>query len=241
MVAADPYRTLGVPHSASKAEIKRAYYNLARKYHPDKSEGACGAFALCAEAYAILSDAKRKAEYDHIYKYGGFDEVEDDSPPPKRSVPPSRKRNASGSSSTSELGVGYACYDPFAFLYTRGEILTRHTICGVQIPSRVHATGNLRFAFSSGNVVSAPGGTTKCTSQTTQFVHGRKTTRTETVTYFPDGRKEVVIEGDDGSTRRFSTYTNVSSKPSPWYMQAWKEIQNKLTVCYSPCTAETPQ
>lgn len=230
---ADPYRTLGLPHTASAAEIKRAYYNMARKYHPDKMHGASRQFAACAEAYALLSDAHRKAEYDHIYKYGGFDAVPEEAPAP----PPQNRQKTS--SSSSDLGVGYACYDPFAVLYTRGEIMTNQAICGVQIPSRIHTAGNFRFAFSRGNVSYTPGGTTTCTSQTTQFVHGKKTTRTEKVTYFPDGRKEVVIEGDDGLQRRYSTYTNVSSKPNlPWYIQAWKEIQNKLMLCYSPCSEE---
>lgn len=234
----DPYQTLGLSHGASKAEIKRAYYGLARKYHPDKTEGASRQFADCAEAYALLSDAQRKAEYDHIYKYGGFDEVAEETKENNHNTATPFRRKPS---SSSDLGVGYACYDPFAFLYTRGEILTHHTLCGVQIPSRLHATANLRFAFSRGNVAAKPNGTTTCTSQTTQFGGRKTTTRTETVTYFPDGRKEVVVDTDGVSSRY---YTNVEKQPntnSPWYIQAWRGIQDKLTVCYSPCTEEKLQ
>ena len=82
----DPYRALSLPHSASAAEIKAAYRAMARKYHPDRYVGADAAtqqqaasrFADGAAAYALLSDPQRKASYDHIYKYGGFDSEEED-------------------------------------------------------------------------------------------------------------------------------------------------------------------
>lgn len=67
---ADYYRMLGVPREAPDREIKRAYYELARKLHPDKAaspeEAAKNASELAAisQAYNTLKDPKKREEYD---------------------------------------------------------------------------------------------------------------------------------------------------------------------------------
>lgn len=64
------YQLLQVPNHASEAVIKKAYYNLARKYHPDKNindENATRKFQQLAEAYRVLSDPESRAIYD---RYG---------------------------------------------------------------------------------------------------------------------------------------------------------------------------
>lgn len=60
------YKTLGVSEHASADEIKKAYRKLARKYHPDvnKDESAIEKFKEINGAYEILSDKKKKDEYD---------------------------------------------------------------------------------------------------------------------------------------------------------------------------------
>lgn len=65
----DYYKILGIPKSATTEEIKKAYRQLALKYHPDKnkSPGAEDMFKQVAEAYEILSDKKKRDLYD---KYG---------------------------------------------------------------------------------------------------------------------------------------------------------------------------
>ncbi len=60
------YETLGVSENASADEIKKAYRKLARKYHPDvnKDESAIEKFKEINAAYEVLSDKKKKDEYD---------------------------------------------------------------------------------------------------------------------------------------------------------------------------------
>lgn len=69
----DYYKILGVATDADAKAIKTAYRKLARKYHPDVSQLADAAdrFKEVAEAYEVLGDNKRRAEYDEIRQYGG--------------------------------------------------------------------------------------------------------------------------------------------------------------------------
>lgn len=60
----DYYEILGVDKKASKDEIKKAFHKLAHKFHPDKSSGDSDKFKEVSEAYSILSDEKKRAEYD---------------------------------------------------------------------------------------------------------------------------------------------------------------------------------
>jgi len=65
----DYYRTLGVPKTASQAEIKKAYRKLAREWHPDRKPGDQAAerrFKALNEAHAVLSDASKREKYDRF-------------------------------------------------------------------------------------------------------------------------------------------------------------------------------
>ena len=87
MAKKDYYDILGVNKSASKDEIKKAYRTTAFKYHPDKNPGDKAAeekFKEASEAYSVLSDDKKKANYDQFGHaafegsgggggFGGFD------------------------------------------------------------------------------------------------------------------------------------------------------------------------
>ena len=60
----DYYDTLGISKGANKEEVKKAFRKLAHKYHPDKKGGDEAKFKEVSEAYHVLSDDKRRAEYD---------------------------------------------------------------------------------------------------------------------------------------------------------------------------------
>ncbi len=74
MTKRDPYEVLGVSRGAGPEEIKTAYRRLARRYHPDVNPDDPGAeekFKEIGQAYAILGDADRRAQYD---RFGTTDE-----------------------------------------------------------------------------------------------------------------------------------------------------------------------
>src|SRR5206468_3263296 len=65
----DYYEVLGVSRNASEQEIKSAYRKMALQYHPDRNPGDAEAeekFKEAAEAYAVLSDAQKRAQYDRF-------------------------------------------------------------------------------------------------------------------------------------------------------------------------------
>jgi molecular chaperone DnaJ len=69
MVKQDFYTVLGVERGASEKEIKNAYRKLAKKYHPDLNQGDRQAeekFKEATEAYEILSDKEKRAQYDRF-------------------------------------------------------------------------------------------------------------------------------------------------------------------------------
>ena len=74
----DFYKVLGVDKKAAADEIKKRYRALARDLHPDKTKGDAAKeekFKAVSEAYEILSDAKKRAEYDEarsLFERGGF-------------------------------------------------------------------------------------------------------------------------------------------------------------------------
>lgn len=68
----DYYELLGLAKGATKEEIKKAFHKLAHKFHPDKKDGDADKFKEVSEAYSVLSDDKKRAEYDSYGRvFGG--------------------------------------------------------------------------------------------------------------------------------------------------------------------------
>lgn len=70
----DHYSTLGLNEQAGADEIKKAYRKLAMQFHPDKNPGDRSAeerFKQINEAYAVLGDQNKRAEYDQMRRFGG--------------------------------------------------------------------------------------------------------------------------------------------------------------------------
>ena len=102
----DYYEILGVAKSATVDEIKRAYRGLALKYHPDRvgadqKKEAEEKFKEISEAYAVLSDAQKRAAYDQ-YGHAGFDQ---------RYTTEDIFRGADFSSIFADLGVGGSIFE----------------------------------------------------------------------------------------------------------------------------------
>ncbi|MGI1678856.1 MAG: DnaJ domain-containing protein [Cellvibrionaceae bacterium] len=97
----DYYKLLGVDDTADVKTIKSAYRKLARKYHPDVSEerDAEEKFKEVTEAYEVLSDSDKRAEYDEIKKYGG-QHGQSFNPPPNW-------QSSAGATSNSQGGAQY--------------------------------------------------------------------------------------------------------------------------------------
>ena len=74
----DFYKVLGVDKKSTPEEIKKKYRSLARDLHPDKTQGDAALeekFKAVSEAYDLLSDSKKRAEYDEarsLFEKGGF-------------------------------------------------------------------------------------------------------------------------------------------------------------------------
>lgn len=74
----DPYEALGVSKDAGQDDIKKAYRKLARKYHPDVNPGNAESeekFKQVSEAYDILGDKEKRAEYDRLGQQQFYDQA----------------------------------------------------------------------------------------------------------------------------------------------------------------------
>lgn len=117
----DYYQVLGVSRKSTAAEIRKAYRRLARKYHPDvnpKDKKSEEQFRKIAEAYDVLSDAKKRQMYD---RYGFYSES---GPPPESAHAGGRPVDFAGfdfsEAGEQEAGIG-GFRDLFSQFFRRGE------------------------------------------------------------------------------------------------------------------------
>ncbi len=110
----DYYKILGVAADADKAAIKSAYRKLARKYHPDVSSesDAEAQFKEVAEAYEVLKDAQKRAEYDELRRYGRHGKAFE--PPPEW-----QSSTVFGDSGHADFGGGFS--DFFESIFGSGQ------------------------------------------------------------------------------------------------------------------------
>jgi len=73
----DYYKILGIDKKSTKDEIKKAYRTLSKKYHPDINPDGDEMFKEIAEAYEVLSDDKKRSQYDNPIPFMGSNPFED--------------------------------------------------------------------------------------------------------------------------------------------------------------------
>ena len=104
------YAVLGVTSSASRDQIKRAYYELVRSAHPDRG-GDAETFAVIAEAWEVLGDAGRRRDFDNERRMQmrqnrptitRLDTRDAPAPPPPEPAPPRRERYSDDGLSEAE-------------------------------------------------------------------------------------------------------------------------------------------
>jgi molecular chaperone DnaJ len=117
----DYYRVLGVPEDATQDQIRKAYRKLAKENHPDANPGdpkAQERFQEIGEAYAVLSDKEKRAQYDRMRRLGAFGFRGDRSGGP----PPGAAGEAPGGGfSFEDLGGLGGLGDLFSSIFDRGR------------------------------------------------------------------------------------------------------------------------
>jgi hypothetical protein len=106
MTSRNHYELLGLPSDADSSAIKAAYKRLTRTAHPDMPTGSSGIFGLITDAYDVLRDPVRRAEYDRGLKGGTSTQSERGAPTPDpaqaKAAEQARVRAAEASSAARE-------------------------------------------------------------------------------------------------------------------------------------------
>ena len=180
----DYYEVLGVPKDATEEQIRKAYKKLAIRWHPDKNpdnrKQAEEKFKEIGEAYSVLSDPKKRNEYDN----GGFSFADfgfDEDFNPMEIFKSFFKKHGKGEK--DEFGFGFDD-DFFKDDFGMGGF------------------GNFE-KMDFGNFGGFGQGTSVKT--TTQIINGKKVTKTETTTIDSKGNKKTVVreETGDGKVKEY--------------------------------------
>ena len=224
----DYYSILEVPKSATDDEIKKSYRKLALKWHPDKNqnnrEEAEQKFKDIAEAYSVLSDKKKRAEYDNFEKVGGivFPEEED--------------AGFTFADASKIFEMFFGGRDPFKFFeddkyevydFFGGKIGRIGSIFGSRLgPSLFEGSPfndeGFHSMFSSSSFGGSHNATQSISTKTSTIIKdGKKITKTEKTTIGADGKKsteitEEVKDRDGNVTRTVKSLTdNEKEKSEP--------------------------
>ena len=148
MADKDFYQILGVPETATPAEIKKAYRRLAKQYHPDANPNnpqAGERFKEISEAHTVLSDPEKRKQYDQMRKLGAFDAFRRQGAGAGGGARRGRPEQQQEDSFSYEDVNGFGLGDIFSSIFgkgarredTRGESLE----AVVEVPFRVAALG----------------------------------------------------------------------------------------------------
>lgn len=152
----DYYEILGVNESADLKEIKKVYRKLALKYHPDKSPepGAEEKFKEVVEAFEVLKNSTKRAEYDDLRRYGSSTSEGFDPPPDWQSASGNNQYRANDHKDFSEFfnaffadrannNNGSQAHGPDLFkgqdLEMELPIFLEETVLGITKPIEYHA------------------------------------------------------------------------------------------------------
>jgi molecular chaperone DnaJ len=109
MAQKDFYNVLGVSEKASGDEIKKQYRRLAKQHHPDSNKGdakSAERFKEISEAYQVLSDEKKRQQYDEMRRLGAFDSFSSRAQPRGARSAGGAPRGGSPGGSTQEFDIG---------------------------------------------------------------------------------------------------------------------------------------
>jgi len=161
----DFYAVLGVPDSASAAEIKKAYRKLAKQHHPDANPNypqAGEKFKQISEAHGVLSDPEKKAKYDQMRRLGAFGGFANRGPAGPRGAPRQQAEEQFEYGDIGSFGLG----DIFSSIFGRGRPAEsapagpEHVEVTVSVPFRTAANGGkVPLVLAMNDVCATCGGT----------------------------------------------------------------------------------
>jgi curved DNA-binding protein CbpA len=204
----DHYQTLGVSRDASPEEIRAAYKRLAVRWHPDKNAGdkdrAEVMFKQIGEAYSVLSDPVRRADYDgsggpaaSAFSFGGLDEafkVFDDFFGGDSFGSFDKTFDAAFEQGFGDGGCGDGLFDNDFFKGgAPSPIAAGTTVTSAATPPRARGgqAGKPPSVSASRSPAASASVSSTSTKTTTKVVDGKKVVTTETTVRTPDGNAKT--------------------------------------------------